>query len=386
MPPGSPARPAATPPRRTPYAPAWRSSEVLRVTAIVVGVYLTLQVLWLGRTVLLIAFLGVLLGLALSAGVDRLQRFRVPRGVGAPLILLTVLASLLGLGFLTAPKVTSQLKDVRDKVPQVIEGVEKWVSQRAGGVVEMLQDSGESAQRAEPGKAGPPADSIRRSLAQQIGSIGGAFFTVFSSTLAVLGALLLIVFTAVFVAVEPDLYHRGLMHLFPHRARPRAGEVLSAVAIVLRRWLVTQLVAMVVVGTVTTVVLLLLGVQGAVALGLIAGLLEFIPYVGPILSAVPAVAMGFLSGPQMALYVALAYIAIQQMENHLLIPLLMKEGVDLPPVLTVVGQAVMALIFGFLGLLVAVPLLAGIMVPIKMLYVEGVVGDEVSVLGEERSG
>jgi predicted PurR-regulated permease PerM len=112
-----------------------------------------------------------------------------------------------------------------------------------------------------------------------------------------------------------------------------------------------------------------------VALGVIAGLLEFVPTVGPILAAVPAIAMGFLDSPEKALTVGLAYLVIQQLEGHVLIPMLMKEGMDLPPALTIVAQAVMALLFGFLGLMVAVPLLAVVIVPIKLLYVEGVVGD-----------
>jgi len=112
-----------------------------------------------------------------------------------------------------------------------------------------------------------------------------------------------------------------------------------------------------------------------VALGVIAGLLEFVPTVGPILAAVPAIAMGFLDSPEKALTVGLAYLVIQQLEGHVLIPILMKEGMDLPPALTIVTQAVMALLFGFLGLMVAVPLLAVVIVPVKLLYMDGVVGD-----------
>jgi predicted PurR-regulated permease PerM len=140
---------------------------------------------------------------------------------------------------------------------------------------------------------------------------------------------------------------------------------------------------MLVIGSLTTVVLVLLDVKAAIALGILAGLLEFIPYVGPILSAVPAIAMALVDGPDKAVYVALAYIAIQQLEGVVLQPLLMKEGLELPPVITILGQALFALVFGFLGLLLAVPLLASVMIPIKMLYVRDVVGDDVSVPGEK---
>ena len=116
--------------------------------------------------------------------------------------------------------------------------------------------------------------------------------------------------------------------------------------------------------------LLVLHVKAAFALGVIAGLLEFVPTVGPIMSALPAIAMAFLDSPEKALIVALAYVGIQFLENHILIPLLMKGGVDLPPVLTILAQALMALLFGFLGLMCAVPLLAAVTVAVRMLYVE----------------
>ncbi|MFL5576864.1 MAG: AI-2E family transporter, partial [Gemmatimonadaceae bacterium] len=227
-----------------------------------------------------------------------------------------------------------------------------------------------------------PAATLKARISQQLSGATRYLFPFLSSTLTVLAGLVLVIFLAIYIGAEPKLYHDGLMHLFPHRIRGRTGEVLSEMAIVLRKWLVTQLIAMAVIGTVTTVVLLALGVKAAVALGLIAGLLEFVPTIGPVLSAVPAIAMGFIDSPEKALYVAIAYWGIQFLENNLLIPTLMRGGLDLPPVLTIVAQALMTLVFGFLGLMVAVPLTAAIIVPIKMLYVEDVVGDPIAVRDE----
>jgi predicted PurR-regulated permease PerM len=121
-------------------------------------------------------------------------------------------------------------------------------------------------------------------------------------------------------------------------------------------------------------------VKAALALGVIAGLLEFIPTIGPTLSAIPALAMGFLDSPEKALYILVAYVGIQFLENHILIPILMKGGIDLPPALTILSQALATMLFGFLGLMVAVPLLAAVMVAVKMIYVEDVVGDQITVL------
>ena len=135
---------------------------------------------------------------------------------------------------------------------------------------------------------------------------------------------------AIYIAVEPKMYRRGIMHLFPRDHRERAGEVLSAIAAVLRKWLVTQLIAMVTLGVMVTIMLLVLGVKAAVALGLyLLGLFEFIPTIGPIMSALPAIAMGFLDSPEKALSVIIAYVLVQFFENHLLIPLL-YEGWNQP--------------------------------------------------------
>src|SRR5262249_35122451 len=167
---------------------------------------------------------------------------------------------------------------------------------------------------------------------------------------------------SIYIAVDPDLYRRGMMTLFPAGWHERGGLVLSDMAAVLRKWFLTQLIAMVTLGIVTTVILALMHVKAAVALGGLAGLLEFIPTIAPILSPLPAIAMRFLDSPEKAMWVLVAYVAVHFMESHMLIPLLMKGGINLPPALTILAQALMALVFGFIGLMCAVPLLAATMV------------------------
>lgn len=436
---------SARPPERRKRAVGWGTGDVLRAAALVIFLYLLLRLIWFANALFFVVFLGVLFGLAVGAAATALERFRIPRGVGAAITVLGFFAVLVGMGALMAPTIRTQARELREKLPQAVEQFENWLDDRREGTMGFLvrglmgpdetadsavaaPEGGDSAagerrdsqraaddtgrrdtaaadtrqgdtrsseQEREPAAqagrsdeesvsaAEQPGISVRERLGSQLGGVSSYLFRFLSSTVAVLSGIALVIFLSIYIGASPDLYHRGLLHLFPHHIRPRMGEVLSSTATMLRRWLITQLIGMVVIGVVTTVVLLVLGVEAAFALGLLAGLLEFIPTIGPLLSAVPAIAMGFLDSPQMALYVAIAYMLIQFVESNLLMPLLMHEGVDIPPALSIVFQALMALVFGFLGLLAAVPLLAAAMVPIKMLYVEDVVGDDVEVPGDE---
>lgn len=421
----------------------WRSQDILRAAALVMGLYLLIQLIWFVNPLVLTAFLAILFGLAVSSAVDRLERFRIPRGLGAVLIVASFLGMLVGFGAWMAPTLRQQSRELRERLPQAVDAVERWVGKQQGGFIGMIlggsevaagggdgqasgagggraaeapaagapaaSDSGPQAEEGargaaagedQPATSGPPidtaaivrvvvdtvpasggdasspAESLRSRLGSQLGNITRYLFPFLSSTVAIISGFFIIVFLTIFIAADPDVYHRGLMHLFPHSSRKRAGEVLSRTAVVLRKWLVTQMIGMATIGVITTVVLMVLDVKAAIALGILAALLEFIPTIGPIISAVPAIAMAFLDSPEKALWVLIAYVIIQFLESNILIPLLMKEGMDLPPVLTILAQALMAMVFGFLGLLVAVPVLAAVMVPIKMLYVEGVVGDD----------
>jgi predicted PurR-regulated permease PerM len=387
----------------------WRSRDVLRATALVTGFLLGLAVLWVARELFLTAFLGVLFGLAVGAGTTHLTRLRIPRGVGAPLIVFGFVAALYGIGATIAPTLQEQGVLLRTRVPEAVDRIQGWLNARPGMAALLLGPrEGRQARAALPsgpgvglptavpagqatpavtggaaGKVGPAAGTVpsTSTIGQRVtAELSGAtryLFPFLSSTVTVAAGIFLILVLAIYVGADPGLYHRGLMQLFPHGARDPAGAVLTRVATVLRKWLVTQLLAMVLIGVVSTITLSLLQVKAAVALGVIAGLLEFVPTLGPIMAAIPAIAMGFLDSPEKAVSVALAYLVIQQLEGHLLIPMLMKEGMDLPPALTIVTQGVMAMLFGFLGLMVAVPLLAAVIVPIKLLYVQGVLGDAV---------
>jgi predicted PurR-regulated permease PerM len=377
----------------------WSNADVMRTVALVMAMYVALRLAWFARPLFLTAFLGVLFGLAVSSGVDALTRFKLPRGVSAAMIVIGFFALLYGFGAWMAPTIHSQGIELRQRLPDAIDRVESWINRRRDGVIGMVfnglsadarQDSATAARGAPLGApAGatvvgrtalpaplskPDTSQSPPTLRQRIGSqFTGAtryLFPFLTSTIEVVTGLLIIVFLSIYIAVDPGMYRRGILMLLPPRRRRRGGEVLTAMGVVLRKWLVTQLIAMVTLGVVTTIALLLLRVKAAFALGLLSGLFEFIPTVGPIISSLPAIAMGFLDSPEKALWVTLVYIGVHFLASHLMIPLLMKGGIDLPPALTIVTQALMAILFGLLGLMCAVPLLAAAVVAVKMLYVK----------------
>jgi predicted PurR-regulated permease PerM len=372
--------------------------DALRIAAAIVGLSVALLLFWRTRTLVLTVFLGVLFALAVSSGVDRLQRWKVPRGIAAPLIVFVFVGLVAAFGNWIGPTVREQTTELRIKLPEALGKLEQWVQARGGGLIATIIGLGEdvapkptvgpadtiavagvdtvvivpatdSARRQARGPmtTTPAPVSVRDRLLAQIGGAGRYFLHLLGSTLAVVSGIVLVIFLAIYLAIDPSVYRRGIVHLVPQRGRLRTEEVLSAIAVTLRKWLVTQLIAMIVIGAVTTVVLMALRVRAAVPLGILAGLLEFVPTLGPILSSVPAIAMGFVDSPEKAVAVAIAYVGIQFLENHLLIPILMREGLDLPPALTIVMQAMMAIVFGVLGLLVAVPLLAAIMIATRIL-------------------
>jgi predicted PurR-regulated permease PerM len=366
--------------------------EVVRILSLIFGFYIGVRLLWIAHPVIFLFFLGVLFGLPIAQGADWLEKRRIPRGIGVAIILTVFLGLLIGGGVGIAPILRAQSKELQQRLPEALDKIDAWLGHRANGVLGILfnqESSGGDDAGAVPGIAdtdsvatdtvlppatGPEAQrsnevvvggNLRREITKQFSGAQHSFLRMLTSTFAVTGAFLLVLFIAAYIGVDPHLYHGGVLALVPARERDRAALALARLATILRRWLVTQLIAMVVIGAVTTVFLLAIHVKAALPLGILAGVAKFIPIVGSIFAAIPAIAMAFIDSPHKALVVAIGYIVIQFVENHLLVPVLMKHGVNLPPAMTLGIQALMALLFGFLGLLVAVPLLAVILTIVR---------------------
>lgn len=189
-------------------------------------------------------------------------------------------------------------------------------------------------------------------------------------TLGAVGDLVLMLLIGVFVAAQPTLYKHGVVRLAAPSARPTLAEALDRCAVALKNWLKGQAVSMLFVGVATGLGLAALGVPLALTLGLVAGLLDFVPFFGPIVAGILAVLFAFTEGPQTALYVTLLMLAIQQVEGNLLMPVVQRWAVDLPPMLGLVSVVIFATWFGIPGIIFATPLMVVVMVLIKKLYVE----------------
>ncbi|HEX2834829.1 MAG TPA: AI-2E family transporter [Thermoanaerobaculia bacterium] len=347
------------------------TKTALRAAAVVLGLIFALQFLWIARAIFIVTFLGVLLGLAVARAADHLERLRIKRAFGAPLVILLGLGLLIGIGAFTAPTIREQTRELTRELPKSVEEIDRWLDRTpAKAILGNPQPAGASQQK-------------REGLAAQLGhELRGAtkfLFPILSSTFAAAAGVIIVLFIAMYIGATPGLYREGLLHLVPQRNRERAEEVVSTLRDTLRQWLIARLLAMVAIGVITGVGLALLQVKGAAALGLLAGLLEFIPFFGPFASAVPAIGIALVDSPQKALYVAILYLVVQQLEGNVITPLLLEKRLDIPPVLTVVAVSALGVVFGVLGMLIAEPLLAVVLVTTKMLYVQDVVGDDVKV-------
>jgi predicted PurR-regulated permease PerM len=343
-----------------------RSSVALRVTAIVFGVLIALQFLWIARSIFIVTFLGVLLGLAMSMAVDLLERMHVKRGIGAALVLLALLAVLGGLFAIIGPSIREQTRELSSELPKAMQSIEAAVNRTPMKAL---------VAPAKPAQGG----GLTERVGKELRSATQFLFPIVSSFLGALGGLVIVLFIAMYIAASPGLYRDGILHLVPHAHRDRARELLATLRDTLRQWLLARLMAMVLIGVITGGGLAMLGVKGAAALGVLAGLLEFVPFFGPIVSAIPAIGVALVDSPQKALWVMGLYLVIQQLEGNVITPLLLKKRLDVPPVMTVVAVAALGMVFGVLGMLIAEPLLAAVLVTVKMLYVVDVVGDEVQV-------
>ena len=266
------------------------------------------------------------------------------------------------------PRIAAQVNQLSQQLPHSVEQAKDQLSQYNWGeqLVDQLPD--------------------KINWGDRIGQYSSKVFSFLSSTLGILADFLIFLAFSLFIASSPKLYTQGILHLVPHKKRKRTDEVLNALRFTLFRWLSGRLIDMLIVGVATGIGLWILGVPLALTMGLLAAILNFIPNIGPVLAAIPPVLLALSQSQSLALYVILLFIGIQLLESYFLTPKIQKKAVSMPPVMLITAQLAIAKILGFLGLTLATPIMASIMVVVKMLYVEDVLQDHsIKVKGEEKT-
>ncbi len=307
----------------------------VRKTLIVVGITaaaaLALLIIGAAANVFVLIFAGILVAVLLRS-LSNVLSAHTPLSEGVAFaIVLFLLVGLIGLGsWLLAPNIAGQIDQLIQRIPTLIDQLGQRFGQYKWGRRILAQMS---------------------SAARLLGVISGvAGF--FSTTFGLIANIVIVLFIGVYTAVNPGIYKTGLARLFPPARRKRVLEVLDEIGYTLQWWLISRLIAMIVISLLTWVGLWYIGIQPALALGLLAGLLNFIPYLGPFLSAVPSLIIALGEGAMTLLYVD-------------------------PPALTVSMQLLLGVLVGPLGVTFASPLTASAIVIIKMLYLEDLLGEKV---------
>ena len=269
----------------------------------------------------------------------------------------------------------------------VVGGLVAMFGAHVAGQMELLSDKLPAAWASFEARIGDMglAEQLRR-LVESAGRSGS--FATFSRAVLSIGngiaETLVVLFAGIFLASQPRFYRTGAIKLVPPDKRMLVAEAMDESERALHLWLKGQLIAMVVVGLLVGFGLWLLGVPSAFTLGLLAGLLEFIPFAGPILAAIPAVLLALAVSPDLAIWVALLYFAVQQFEGYLLTPLVQQYAVDLPGAVLLFSLLAFGAIFGTLGVILAAPLSVVTYVLVKRLYVIEALHTSTPIPGEGK--
>lgn len=313
------------------------TNEYLRRLILTIAVAVAVILLWRLRTVLLLLFASAIFSIVITSMAAPIQkRFRLSQGVAAILATLG-LGALLALIFVFSGwRLSDQFSQLAELLPKAFDTALAWLKSQPLGamIVKNVRESG--AETALPAIMNIPSYAL--SL------VGGV------------ADVLLIVAGGVYFAYQPGLYRKGALALVPAARRDAVADTLKEIAATLRKWLLAQLAAMVMVGALVAAGTWALGVPAAGALGVFAGAVEFIPIAGPIAAAIPALLLAMLVGVDTAGWTLVLFVAIQQIEGNLIIPLIQQRAIMLPPVVTLFALIAFGIIFGPLGIILAMPL------------------------------
>ena len=337
----------------------------MKRAAIVVALAPLPLLAWYLRDVLLMLVGSLLVAMLLQLVSEPLVRWcRLPEGLALALAGLILLLAIAGCGYLFGTQLTSELQDVFS---------------RADAATKTISDE---LQRSQLG---------RTALSHLSGgnfSLTGFLKSFLTISAHLLEATIFTVAAGIYLAAQPTIYRKGTSQLFPPTRRATVEQTIDDVGRALRLWLLGQAIQMCLVGAITTAAVWLIGLPSPLALGLIAGITEFIPYLGPVLSAIPAVLVAVTSGFYPALWTVVAYIVIHQIEGNLIVPMVQRRLVFVPPAVLLLSIVTVTEIFGMIGIIFAAPITVIAFVAVKKLYVRDSLGQPTELPGEsaDRTG
>ncbi|MBE9057671.1 AI-2E family transporter [Sphaerospermopsis sp. LEGE 08334] len=333
-----------------------RFGQWLGLLALIISLY----IIWQIRQIILIAFAAVALATVLNQIVRFLQKMRMRRSLAVSISIGLLLLIIIIFALLIVPSIIDQLQQFSNLIPMALERINSWNNWLIRVIPDNILENIRGLQYLTQGV---------QTWVNQI--IRNFFILLNSSFTIVLGLLLFLVLTVMFLA-NPGTYRRGFIMLFPAFYRPRVDHILTKCANSLVGWIRGTLLAMLAIAMMSYIGLLILGIPLPLINALLAGLLEFIPNVGPTLSVIPPALLALNEAPWKAVAVIILYFGIQQVESLILVPLLMKSQVSLLPAVTILAVVIFGSFFGFLGVFLAVPLVIILQTWIKEVLVKDI--------------
>ncbi|QAY77971.1 AI-2E family transporter [Sphingosinicella sp. BN140058] len=335
----------------TPPVPPTRDNferRVFRATAIVLATLAAAYVLWQLVDLLLLLFACTLVSLILLTITNAIRRrTHLPFGIALGLSVLGLIL-LIGSAFtFFGTTLQGEFAELAARLPAAWADVEARLNETPAGAALL-----ERAQALVPS-----GQALVNTATKALAAVGGG-----------LSGLAIVLVGGLYLAAQPTLYAGGLLRLVPDASRARVAETLDAVTVSLRNWLKGQALGMVFVGIATGLGLWLVGVPAAWAIGLVAGMAEFVPYLGIFVAVIPATVLGFGQGIDTGLWTVAVLVGVQQIQGNLVMPLLQNRMVDLPPAITIFGIIAAGILFGVAGVLLATPLTIVVLVLVRRLY------------------
>jgi predicted PurR-regulated permease PerM len=325
---------------------------------VLAGVLLVLGLLFRQLATLLLAVLmTVIISIPLSAGATRLERRGVPRAIGALATLMAGLAVIAGVLAFIIPTFVDETNHFVDDVPRIVDNLEKTAGNVTGD---------------RPGEVGDKVQSFLRRYTDKPERLIGPITSIGFSVAGVFAAIVLILITAYYIAVRPEPLVNGALRLVPPSRRDQARHIMERLRSAWVGWMQGVVVHMFLSGTLLYIGLSVIGLDFAIVFAVLTALLVVVPYLGVIVGAVPPVLFALTDSPGKALLVLAVYVGVHEVEANLVIPMVMARAVKLHPALIAVGVVVVGELFGVVGLVVAVPIIASIVILTEELWVKEV--------------